>query len=184
MTTFVTQGRFTKEGLKRMVAAPEDHAEVVGQLIAQGGGKLIGYYVTSGDYDMLLIFEGPSYEDVVPALIVAVTEIGVADLKTVTALKSEDVKVAFAKAASIAANYRSAGAPVAGLPVTQQQADAASCDSQNKGTANEARDDAKVAADLLDAREKTMEDIKAGRPAPYFLASAARATDSADPAKE
>jgi uncharacterized protein with GYD domain len=62
MTTFITQARFTKGGLNGMIAAPEDRAEIVGQLIAQVGGKLIAYYLTSGEYDILLIFEGPSYE--------------------------------------------------------------------------------------------------------------------------
>jgi uncharacterized protein with GYD domain len=82
MTTFITQARFTKGGLNGMIAAPEDRAEIVGQLIAQVGGKLIAYYLTSGEYDILLIFEGPSYEDTVPALIVAAAESDVADLKT------------------------------------------------------------------------------------------------------
>ena len=49
MTTFITQARFTKDGLKGMVASPEDRAEVVGRLIAEVGGKLISYYMTSGD---------------------------------------------------------------------------------------------------------------------------------------
>ena len=40
MTTFITQARFTKEGLKGMIAAPEDRAEVVGRLITAVGGKL------------------------------------------------------------------------------------------------------------------------------------------------
>ena len=57
MTTFITQARFTKDGLKGMVASPEDRAEVVGRLIGEVGGKLISYYMTSGDYDVLLIFE-------------------------------------------------------------------------------------------------------------------------------
>ena len=83
MTTFITQARFTKEGFNAMIAAPEDRAEIVGRLIAEVGGKLIAYYLTSGEYDILLIFEGPSYEDTVPALIVAAAESGVADLKTV-----------------------------------------------------------------------------------------------------
>jgi uncharacterized protein with GYD domain len=71
MPTFVTQARFTKEGFNAMIAAPEDRAEIVGRLIAEVGGKLIAYYLTSGEYDILLIFEGPSYEETVPALIVA-----------------------------------------------------------------------------------------------------------------
>ena len=31
--------------------------------IAEAGGTLIAYYLTSGDYDTLLIFQAPSYED-------------------------------------------------------------------------------------------------------------------------
>ena len=65
------QARFTKDGLKGTIAEPEDGAEAVGRLITQVGGKLIAYYLTSGDHDILLIFEGPSYETAVPALIVA-----------------------------------------------------------------------------------------------------------------
>jgi hypothetical protein len=48
MATFITQARFTKDGLKGMIAAPEDRAEIISRLIAQVGGKLIGYYLTSG----------------------------------------------------------------------------------------------------------------------------------------
>src|SRR5262249_46077191 len=110
MTTFITQARFTKDGMNGMIAAGEDRAEIVGRLIAQVGGKLIAYYLTSGEYDILLIFEGPSYEDTVPALIVAAAEGGVANLKTVTALTSSEMKSAFVKAGSIAASYRAAGA--------------------------------------------------------------------------
>jgi hypothetical protein len=41
MATFITQARFTKDGLNNMIAAPQDRAEVVGRLIAQvGGGNL------------------------------------------------------------------------------------------------------------------------------------------------
>jgi hypothetical protein len=43
MATFITQARFTKDGLNGMIAAPEDRAEIAGRLIAQVGGKLIAY---------------------------------------------------------------------------------------------------------------------------------------------
>jgi uncharacterized protein with GYD domain len=185
MTTFITQARFTKDGLKGMVAAPEDRAEVVGRLIAEVGGKLIAYYLTSGDYDILLIFEAPSYEDVVPALIVAAAGGGVAGLKTVTALKSSDMKSAFAKAGSIALSYRSPGVPAVNSAIAEQKMAVPSSDSQNEGTTgNEAQDDAKSAANILDARKKAMEEIEAGRPAPYYFGSPTRSTNSADPAKE
>lgn len=49
MTTFITQARFTKDGFNGMIAAPEDRAEIVSRLIGQVGGKLIAYYLTSGE---------------------------------------------------------------------------------------------------------------------------------------
>jgi uncharacterized protein with GYD domain len=196
MTTFITQARFTKDGLNGMIAAPEDRAEIVGRLIAQVGGKLIAYYLTSGEYDIMLIFEGPSYEDTVPALIVAAAESGVADLKTVTALTSSEMKSAFVKAGPIAASYRSAAARAAGPSSAEPQTDLSNPGSQREGeTAREAQDDVKAATAILNAEKKAVEDIRAGRPAPYFFAppvSAAssqpatspRSTDSADAAKK
>jgi uncharacterized protein with GYD domain len=179
MTTFITQARFTKDGLKGMMAAPEDRAEVVGRLIEAVGGKLDAYYLTSGDYDILLIFEAPSYEDVVPALIVAAAGNGVTDLKTVTTLKSSDMKSAFAKAGSIALSYRSPGERAASSPALI--AEAPNSNSQNQAKTDETKDTAKAAADTLDARKKAVEEIAAGRPAPYYLAGSPSAADDVDP---
>jgi uncharacterized protein with GYD domain len=149
----------------------EDRAEIAGRLIAQVGGKLIAYYLTSGEYDILLIFEGPSYEDTVPALIVAAAESGVADLKTVTALTSSEMKSAFVKAGSIAASYRSAVARAAGSSSAEPQTDLSNPSSQHEGeTAREAQDDVKAATVVLNAEKKAVEDIRAGRPAPYYFA--------------
>src|SRR6516164_10195321 len=147
MATFVTQARFTKDGLKAMIAAPEDRAEIVGRLIAEVGGKLIAYYLTSGEYDILLIFEGASYEETVPALIVAAAESGVADLRTVTALTSSEMKSAFVKAGSIAASYRSAAARPAAPSSAETQTHLSNSDCQREGggAAQEAQDDVKAA---------------------------------------
>lgn len=117
MAILITQARFTKDGLRGVISAPEDGAEAVGRLITQVGGKLIAYYLTSGEYDILLIFEVPSYEDAVPALVVAAAGSGIADLKTVMALTTNEMKTAFAKAGPIAANSRSAGTPAGDLPL-------------------------------------------------------------------
>ena len=171
MTTFITQARFTKEGFNGMIAAPEDRAEIVSRLIAEVGGKLIAYYLTSGEYDILLIFEGPSYEDTVPALIVAAAESGVADLKTVTALTSSEMKTAFVKAGPIAASYRSAVARAAGPSSAEPQTDLSNPGSQREGeTAREAQDNVKAATAILNAEKKAVEDVRAGSPAPYYFA--------------
>jgi uncharacterized protein with GYD domain len=172
MATFVTQARFTKDGLNAMIAAPQDRAEAVGRLIAQGGGKLITCYLTSGDYDILLIFEAPSYEDTVPALIVAAAESGVADLKTVTALTSSEMKSAFVKAGAIAASYRSAAAHPAAPSSAETQTHLSNSDFQREGggAAQEAQDDVKAVTAVLDAEKRAVDDIREGRPAPYYFA--------------
>jgi len=196
MATFVTQARFTKDGLKAMIAAPEDRAEIVGRLIAEVGGKLIAYYLTSGEYDILLIFEGASYEETVPALIVAAAESGVADLRTVTALTSSEMKSAFVKAGSIAASYRPAGERAATPSSAEPQTDLPNPGSQREGgTAREAQDDTKAVTAILNAEKNAVEDIRAGHPAPYYFAppvspspsqpaTSPRSTNSADAANK
>ena len=172
MATFVTQARFTKDGLNAMIAAPQDRAEAVGRLIAQVGGKLITCYLTSGDYDILLIFEAPSYEDTVPALIVAAAESGIADLKTVTALTSSEMKSAFVKAGPIAASYRSAAARPAAPSSAETQTHLSNSDFQREGggAAQEAQDGVKAATAVLDAEKRAVDDIREGRSAPYYFA--------------
>jgi hypothetical protein len=163
---------------------------VVGRLIGEVGGKLISYYMTSGDYDVLLIFEAASYEDVVPALIVAAAGGGVSDLKTVTALKSSDMKSAFTKAGSIALSYRPPAAPAVTPAVAEQKMAAPGPDSQKEQAADETQDEAKTAANILEGRRKAMEDTKAGRPATYYFGSSPPSTSSrrkkpsADPSKK
>ena len=49
---------------------------------------------------------------------------------------------------------------------------------------SETRNDIKAAADILDARKRTIDDIVAGRPAPYFFAPSPEPTKGAEPAKE
>jgi uncharacterized protein with GYD domain len=178
MTTFITQARFTKEGFNAMIAAPGDRAEIVGRLIAEVGGKLIAYYLTSGEYDILLIFEGPSYEETVPALIVAAAESGVADLKTVTALTSSEMKSAFVKAGSIAASYRSADAHAATPSLAPQTGLPNSSSHREKEAAPETQDNVKAATAILSAEEKAVEDIRAGSPAPYYFAPPVSAAPS------
>jgi len=123
----------------------------------------------------LLIFEAPSYAEIVPALIVAAAGSGVTDLKTVTALNSSAMKSTFAKAGSIALSYRSPAERATGSPALVT--DAPNSDSQKEAKTDENKDPAKAAADILDARKKAVEDIAAGRPAPYYLAGTSSPTD-------
>ncbi len=110
MATYITQGRFTQDALKGMIAKPEDRAEAVAQLIERVGGKFLAYYITSGDYDFLIISEGPSNENALAATIAAAAVSGVTDMKTSMALTSREAKGTFARAGEVVASFRPPGA--------------------------------------------------------------------------
>lgn len=110
MPVFITQGRYTQDAVRGMMAKPEDRADSVAQLFAKVGGKMIAYYMTFGEYDFLIVSEGPSIDAAAAAAIVAAASGGVTDLKTTIGMTSGDMRNAFVKAGSIAAGFRPAGA--------------------------------------------------------------------------
>ena len=109
MTIFISQGRYTAEGIKGMLAKPEDRTAALAKLFEAAGGKLIGYYVTFGDYDFLSIAEAPSEQAVMAGLIAAAAGGGVTNLKTTVAMSSAEAKKAFESAGKLAAAYRAPG---------------------------------------------------------------------------
>jgi uncharacterized protein with GYD domain len=109
MPVFITQGRYTREAVKGMMIRPEDRADAVSRLMSKAGGRLIGYYLTFGEYDFLAITEMPSETQMAAALLAAGGGGGVTDLRTTLAMTSLEAKGAFAAAGDIAPSYRSAG---------------------------------------------------------------------------
>src|SRR5215472_656841 len=67
MPIFITQARLSQENVKNFVAHPEDRFAAVEKLVAAAGGKLLHYYATTGEYDVLLITEAPDGADAVIA---------------------------------------------------------------------------------------------------------------------
>jgi len=109
MPIFITQGRFTREAVKGMIVRPEDRADAVSRLLTKAGGRLIGYYVTFGEYDFLAIAEAPSETQMAAVLLAAASGGGVTDLRTTLAMTSIEAKGAFAAASDLAPGFRSAG---------------------------------------------------------------------------
>lgn len=109
MPTYITQGRYTREAIKGMIARPEDRADAVARLIAKAGGRLVGYYVTFGEYDFLTIAEAPSETQIAAAVLAAAGGGGVTNMRTTLALTSVEAKGAFAAAGDLAHGFRSAG---------------------------------------------------------------------------
>jgi uncharacterized protein with GYD domain len=109
MPIYITQGRYTRDAIKGMIVKPEDRADAVGRLFAKAGGKLIGYYLTFGDYDFLVIAEAASGTQMAAVLLAAASGGGVTDLRTMLAMTSTEAKGAFAAASDLAPGFKSAG---------------------------------------------------------------------------
>jgi uncharacterized protein with GYD domain len=109
MPIYITQGRYTRDAIKGMLVKPEDRADAVARLLAKVGGRLIGYYVTFGEYDFLSIADAPNDVQMAAVLLAAGSGGGVTDLRTTVALTSIEAKGAFAAASDIAPGFKSAG---------------------------------------------------------------------------
>lgn len=109
MTIAIVQGRYTQQGLKGMVDRPEDRMSEVKALIERGGSKLLGYYVTLGEYDWMAISEGDDLVNLLGTLAVSGSGGGLSDLKTTIAFTSADAKRAFEFAHETVAKFRQPG---------------------------------------------------------------------------
>jgi uncharacterized protein with GYD domain len=109
MTIYITQGRYTREAIKGMIVKPEDRADALARAMSKVGGRLIGYYVTFGEFDFLAICEASDEPHMMAVLLAAAGGGGVTDLRTTVALTSTEATGAFAAAADVAAGFRSAG---------------------------------------------------------------------------
>jgi uncharacterized protein with GYD domain len=109
MPIYITQGRYTREAIKGMLVKPEDRAEAVSRALGKVGGRLVGYYLTFGEYDFLSIAEAPDNTQMTVVLLAAGSGGGVTDLKTTVAMTSVEAKGAFAAASDLAPGFKSAG---------------------------------------------------------------------------
>ncbi len=109
MPIYITQGRYTREAVKGMITRPEDRAEAVSRLLSKVGGRLLGYYLTFGEYDFLTIIEAPNDTQAAAVLLAAASSGGVTGLRTTVAMTSVEAKGAFAAASDLALGFKSAG---------------------------------------------------------------------------
>jgi uncharacterized protein with GYD domain len=109
MPIYITQGRYTRDAINGMLVKPEDRADAVSRLLGKVGGRLIGYYLTFGDYDFLAIAEAADNTQMAAVLLAAGSGGGVTDLRTTVAMTSIEAKGAFAAASDLAPSFRSAG---------------------------------------------------------------------------
>ena len=109
MPIYITQGRYSRDAIKGMIVKPEDRADPLARILAKVGGRLLGYYLTFGEYDFLSIAEVPNDTQMAAVLLAAGSSGGVTDLKTTVAMTSVEAKGAFAAASDLAPRYKAPG---------------------------------------------------------------------------
>src|SRR6516164_7059829 len=114
---YISQGRYTAAAIRAMTAKPENRSEAIAEMLAAAGGRLIGWYLTLGRYDWLIIAEAPDERTLVSAVLAAAAGGSLSDITTTVALSAEDTVKAFGQAGELAKKFRSAGADYYGVPV-------------------------------------------------------------------
>jgi uncharacterized protein with GYD domain len=109
MLTFMAQGRFTEKAVAGMIASPEDRREPVARLFEQAGGRLIGWWMTFGEYDWVLIAELPDERSMASVAIAALSGGGITGVKSTLLMTGDQLKDSFGRAGELARGFKSAG---------------------------------------------------------------------------
>jgi len=108
MPLFITQGRYSSDAHKGMIANPEDRSQAAAKLIEAAGGKMLAYHITFGEYDWLIVADLPSEKHAAAYVVKAASTGGVTDTKTMAAMTTADAMAAYTMAAGIG-TYRAPG---------------------------------------------------------------------------
>ena len=109
MPIYISRGRFTTDAVKGMMAKPENREEAVSNLFKSVGGKLIGWYLTFGPHDWLVIGEFPDDKAAASAVLAAAAGGSLSVIETTVAMSAADATATFEAAGKAAKGFRSAG---------------------------------------------------------------------------
>ena len=104
---WASYGKMSPEGIKGIVAKPENRAEAVGKLVEALGGKLVSYHIIlNGDIDFFIVTDMPDERIADVALVnsMLVRASGAIEtIATVPAMRAEDAVPQMEKAKQMAA---------------------------------------------------------------------------------
>ena len=92
----------TPEAVKAWAASGEDRREVINEMMESVGGRVVSYYFSFGESDIVAIIEAPDNQSIAAALLAVTGAGGVADIKTTVLMSYEDGLEALRRSASIA----------------------------------------------------------------------------------
>lgn len=109
MPIYISRGKFTTDAVKGMLAKPENREDAVANLFKSLGGRLIGWYLTFGHHDWLVIGEFPDNKTAAAAVLAAAGGGSLSDVETTVAMTAAEAAATFEAAGKAAKSFRSAG---------------------------------------------------------------------------
>ena len=99
MAQYLLQVAYTSEAWANMVKHPQDRIGIVSKVIQSLGGKMIGGWLSFGDYDTVAVFEMPDNTSAAAFSIAAAAGGACKSIKTTPLLSTEEGIEAAKKAA-------------------------------------------------------------------------------------
>lgn len=104
---FMVLGRYSNQGLAGFIQNPDDDRKAaISAMMERAGAKLIELHLLRGEYDIAVIGEAKSFEDVAAVKLLVASSGAVENL---TILEMVDMNAIAAKAAAITGAYRAPG---------------------------------------------------------------------------
>ena len=109
MPVFITYASYSQDGVKGMLKKPADRTAPVRALLKKVGGKLLAFYMTTGDNDVVVISEVPETTDAAAVGMAVAASGAVSKVETVCAWKAKDFVAITKKAAKLTGVYAPPG---------------------------------------------------------------------------
>ncbi len=101
MPLYMQQVAYDPEAWAALAQNPEDRSEAFGRLAETMGGRMLSFYYSFGEYDVLTIYEAPD-ESTAAAMVLAATAPGhLSKVKTTVLLSAEEGMEAMRKAGDV-----------------------------------------------------------------------------------
>src|SRR5215468_1945322 len=109
MPVYISRCRFTSYAIKGMLAKPDNREQAVAKLFQSLGGRLIGWSLTFGRHDWLVIAKFPDEKAAASAILAAAAGGSLSDIETTVAMTAKEAHATFEAASKAAKEFRSAG---------------------------------------------------------------------------
>lgn len=109
MPTFIVTGSYTQKGMAGLIENPSDRGAANKAFTEAMGGRMLGFYVTSGDNDFMIIIEAADSADIAAGVMVASGSGTVHGLKTIRAYDNDEFNKMQRAAGAMASKFQPAG---------------------------------------------------------------------------